>query len=354
MRIALITDPLRRNYPEAIQRAYHRSLHHVVENIALAIKGLGHAFKHFEANHHLQNAIEKFNPHIVFNRSNRTICDHDGASTPKLLDQLEIPYTGPNANNCVIAFNKAKTKSILIKRGLRTANFVTFSDPEEVFHPENLTFPLIVKPIQGGCSVGIEWDNLIFTNEALKRVCASLITDFNQPVIVESFINGREFTVGILGNEQPKVLPILEFIYQSEEAYHFRSFKTKMNVGKYEKKSCPAALSREEKREIINLAVRTYQAIGCRDYARIDMRFDKDHLPYVLEVNAFPSLISGGSSFAYMAEVGGLNFAAMIQRILGFAMKRHQAKNTSIVPILSPKTLGKNITQTRPPSPIPR
>jgi len=322
MRIALITDPLRRNYPEAIQRAYHRSLLHVIENIAQAIKTLGHAFKHLEANHHLQDAIEKFNPYIVFNRSNRAIHEHSVASTPKLLDQLEIPYTGPNAKNCVVAFNKAKTKSILIKRGLRTANFVTFSDPEEVFHPENLTFPLIVKPVQGGCSVGIEWDNLIFTNEALKRVCASLITDFNQPVIVESFINGREFTVGILGNEQPKVLPILEFIYQSEEAYHFRSFKTKMNVGKYEKKSCPAALSGGEKREIINLAVSTYQAIGCRDYARIDLRFDESHIPYVLEVNAFPSLIPGGSSFAYMAEAGSLTFTKLIQLIMEIAIKR--------------------------------
>jgi len=322
MRIALITDPLRRNYPEAIQRAYHRSLLHVVENIAQAIKTLGHAFKHLEANHHLQDAIEKFNPYIVFNRSNRAIHEHSVASTPKLLDQLEIPYTGPNAKNCVVAFNKAKTKSILIKRGLRTANFVTFSDPEEVFHPENLTFPLIVKPVQGGCSVGIEWDNLIFTNETLKRVCASLITDFNQPVIVESFINGREFTVGILGNEQPKVLPILEFIYQSEEAYHFRSFKTKMNVGKYEKKSCPAALSGGEKREIINLAVSTYQAIGCRDYARIDLRFDESHIPYVLEVNAFPSLIPGGSSFAYMAEAGSITFTKLIQLIMEIAIKR--------------------------------
>jgi len=322
MRIALITDPLRRNYPEAIQRAYHRSLLHVVENIAQAIKTLGHAFKHLEANHHLQDAIEKFNPYIVFNRSNRAIYEHGVASTPKLLDQLEIPYTGPNAKNCVVAFNKAKTKSILIKRGLRTANFVTFSDPEEVFHPENLTFPLIVKPVQGGCSVGIEWDNLIFTNETLKRVCASLITDFNQPVIVESFINGREFTVGILGNEQPKVLPILEFIYQSEEAYHFRSFKTKMNVGKYEKKSCPAALSGGEKREIINLAVSTYQAIGCRDYARIDLRFDESHIPYVLEVNAFPSLIPGASSFAYMAEAGSLTFTKLIQLIMEIAIKR--------------------------------
>jgi len=322
MRIALITDPLRRNYPEAIQRAYHRSLLHVIENIAQAIKTLGHAFKHLEANHHLQDAIEKFNPYIVFNRSNRAIYEHGVASTPKLLDQLEIPYTGPNAKNCVVAFNKAKTKSILIKRGLRTANFVTFSDPEEVFHPENLTFPLIVKPVQGGCSVGIEWDNLIFTNEALKRVCASLITDFNQPVIVESFINGREFTVGILGNEQPKVLPILEFIYQSEEAYHFRSFKTKMNVGKYEKKSCPAALSGGEKREIINLAVSTYQAIGCRDYARIDLRFDESHIPYVLEVNAFPSLIPGASSFAYMAEAGSLTFTKLIQLIMEIAIKR--------------------------------
>ena len=350
MRIALITDPLRRNYPEAIQHAYHRSLLHVVENIAQAIKALGHAFKHLEANHHLQDAIEKFNPHIVFNRSNHAIHDQGVAYTPKLLDHLGIPYTGPKAQNCVTAFNKAKTKSILRKLGLRTANFVTFTDPDKVHRPEDISFPLIVKLLQGGGSVGIERNNLVFTNEALKRICTTLIINFNQPVIVESFINGREFTIGIMGNDRPKVLPILEFIHQSEKDYHFRSFTTKMNADKCERKSCPAVLSRREKGEIIDLAVRTYQAIGCRDYARIDMRFDEDHIPYVLEVNAFPSLIPGGSSFAYMAEAGGLTFEELIQLILEIAMKRNQAAIASISTILSSQSWVKLETQPKSPS----
>ena len=350
MRIALITDPLRRNYPEAIQHAYHRSLHHVVENIAQAVKGLGHVFKHLEANHHLQNAIENYNPHIVFNRSNRAIHEHGVASTPKLLDQLEIPYTGPNANNCVVASNKSRTKRVLKKLGLRTSNFVSFNDPEQAQRLEGLTFPLIVKPVQGGCSLGIERENLVFTNEALESICTKLIINYNQPVIVESFITGREFTVGILGNQHPIVLPILEFIHQSNQVYHFRSFNTKMNVSKCEKKSCPAALSGGEKREIINLAVSTYQAIGCRDYARIDMRFDEDHMPYVLEVNAFPSLISGGSSFAYMAKTGGLTFEELIQLILETAMKRNQAAIASISPILSSQSWVKRETQPKFPS----
>ena len=350
MKIALISDPKRTNYPEAIQQTYHQTLQHVIESIALVIQGLGHVFKHFEADHQLRNGLIHFKPHLVFNRSNRVGQEKGSASTPRLLDQLGIPYTGPKAQNCVTAFNKAKTKSILRKLGLRTANFVTFTDPAKVHRPEGISFPLIVKLLQGGGSVRIERNNLVFTNEALKRICTTLITNFNQPVIVESFINGREFTIGIMGNDRPKVLPILEFIHQSEEDYHFRSFTTKMNADKCEKKSCPAALSRREKGEIIDLAVRTYQAIGCRDYARIDMRFDKDHIPYVLEVNAFPSLIPGGSSFAYMAEAGGLTFEALIQRILGIAMKRNQAAIASISTILSPQSWVKRETQPKSPS----
>jgi len=324
MKIALITDPRRTDYPEAIQRAYHRTLRHVIESIAFAIRGLGHTYMHIEANDALLDEIAGFRPDLIFNRSNQRSEETGLASTPHLLHRLGIPFTGPNARNCVVAFDKAKTKNILRKMGLRTANFITFNTPDQVQRPEGLHFPLIVKPVQGGCSVGIEDENLIHTDKSLQRVCTYLIENYQRPVIVETFIAGREFTVGILGNQHPEVLPILEYTHPSGNPYHFRSFHNKMHSAKLEKKTCPANLTEKEEGKVSDLALNAYHAIGCRDYARIDMRFDHQHIPHVLEVNAFPSLIPDGSSFTHMAAVQGLSFKALINRILRTAVRRNQ------------------------------
>lgn len=323
MRIALITDLRGMDYPVSIQDTYYDSLHRVAGNIADAIIGLGHQFEHFLADHNLYDELISFNPNLVFNRSNRENSDRTFAFTPHLLDDLSIPYTGPNAQNCITAYNKCLTKKILQNLEIPTPRFALIDNPKDIQILDNLSFPLLVKPVMGGSSLGIEGENLVFTKDSCQTICANLMKNFNGPVIVEEFLNGREFTVGILGNEPPQALPILEFINFSNGDYHFRSFSSKMVLSKHEKKSCPALISKQEKNEIIALALKAYKALGCRDYARIDIRFDKDNTSHVLEVNAFPSLISDGSSFALMASAAGLSFMDLIDKILSIAMKRN-------------------------------
>ena len=323
MRIALITDPRGMDYPVSIYEPYYESLLHVADNIADAIIGLGHKFEHFLADHNLYDELIRFDPNLVFNRSTRENSDRRFAFTPQLLDHLSIPYTGPNAQNCVTAYNKYLTKKVLQYLEISTPKFALIDNPKVIQNIDNLSFPLLVKPVMGGSSLGIEGENLVFTKKSCQIICSILRKNFDRPVIVEEFLNGREFTVGILGNETPKALPILEFINFSNGDYYFRSFTSKMVMSEYEKKSCPALISKQEKNKIITLALRAYKALGCRDYARIDIRFDKNNTPHVLEVNAFPSLISDGSSFALMAAVAGLSFMDLIDKILSIASKRN-------------------------------
>jgi len=323
VRIVLITDPAKLDYPDPIKDTYKKSLDSVAVSIAEAIKELGFELKHFKADSDLCNKVMRYNPDLVFNRSNLDHKNKEIAITPELLDRLGIPYTGPNAKNCIIAFNKYLTKTILRSLDIPTSEFVMITDPSNIQIPENMSFPLFIKPVTGGCSLGIEGENLVFREKSCRAICKNLINTFDRPVIVEEFLDGREFTVGLLGNDPPAPLPILEFINYAEKAYSFRSFTSKMIMGEYEQDSCPAAVSKKEKNEIIDLAVRAYNAIGCRDYARIDIRFDKDNMPHVLEVNAFPSLIPGKSSFAHMAEKFGLSFTELIREILTIASKRY-------------------------------
>jgi D-alanine-D-alanine ligase len=310
------------NYPASIQEKYYDSLQHVADNIAAAVSRLGYQFKHLKADHDLLDKLISFDPDFVFNRSNRENSDQNFAYTPHLLDDLGIPYTGPNAQNCVTAYNKYLTKKILQNLEIPTPRFALVDNPKDIKIPDNLSFPLFVKPVTGGSSLGIEGENLVFRKDSCQIICSNLIKKFDRPVIVEEFLNGREFTVGILGNKPPKALPILEFIHFSNGDYHFRSFTSKMVLGKYEKKSCPALISKQQEKEITDLALKAYEAVGCRDYARIDIRFDENNTPHVLEVNAFPSLVSDGSSFALMAAAAGLSFQDLIDEILNIAMKR--------------------------------
>jgi D-alanine-D-alanine ligase len=325
MRIALISDPLITNYSEPVNKTIGSTHNSVIKNIASAIEKLGHEVGCFEANNELEETVSRIKPQFVFNLSNEE--DHKSglAFTPSLLDKLNIPYTGSNAGVCVSAFNKNKTKRILQEAGIPTSKYCLFTNPSETQIPDSLSFPLFIKPVRGGCSQGIYEQNLVFSKESCMKIVRITIEQSNQPVLVEEFLTGREFTVGILGNDPPRVLPVLEYVNDTRESnnYSFRSFNTKMIEGNSEKKSCPAFLSDIEEDKIINLAVETYLAIGCRDYARIDIRCDKDGIPYVLEVNALPSLIPNGSSFATMAETAGISFDNLISTILISAYERY-------------------------------
>ena len=325
MRIALISDPIKTNYPEPVNKKLESTHNNVIKSIASAIKRLGFEVNCVEANNELEEYISISRPQFVFNVSNKEIHKSGFAFTPSLLDKLRIPYTGSNAEICVSAFNKNKTKQILQKAGIPTSKYCVIANPNKIQIPDYLSFPLFIKPVRGGCSQGIYKQNLVFSKRSCKEIISNTIRQSKQPVLVEEFLPGREFTVGILGNNPPRILPILEYVYDTPERsnYLFRSFIRKMIEGKSEIKSCPAILSKKEEGRIRALAVKTYQAIGCRDYARIDFRYDKDGIPHVLEVNALPSLIPNGSSFATISETAGIPFYCLINTILISAYERY-------------------------------
>jgi D-alanine-D-alanine ligase len=184
---------------------------------------------------------------------------------------------------------------------------------------------LFIKPQYGGCSMGIHWENPVHDDNEFARVLAATQAATDQHVLIEEFINGREFTVGILGNQPPSALPLIEFtaLAREEDPVPFRLFDAKTDTEIHEPIQCPAELGVAQSRRIQELAVHAFSAIGCSDYARVDIRCDKRGNPFVLEVNVHPSLLPS-SSLPIMAEKAGIGYPQLFDHIFQSALSRYR------------------------------
>ncbi len=244
-----------------------------------------------------------------------------------LYELLKIPYTGSPPMTLGLCLDKAKTKIILSHYGIPTARFEVFKSALDGFRKINLNFPLIVKPIHEDGSTGIDEKSVIYDVKELDERIQHILTSFKQPALVEEFIEGREINVAILGNNPPIVLPISEIDFSQLPSHlpKIVSYQAKWasNTDYYDKTIpiCPAPLEPELEEKVKEIALLCYKIMGCRDYARVDMRIDKNGNPYVLEVNPNPDL-SRDAGFMGSASVYGLTHSETIVKIAEIALER--------------------------------
>jgi D-alanine--D-alanine ligase len=322
MKIVIVYDPTLESYENDelnIINSYH-SL--VTSSIASALIQAGHQVESVEASLELVWHLLGVKPDIVFNNSSKSLNGSKYAYAPDILEKLDIPFTGPSAIACANAYDKFRTIEILTRAGVAVPQAKAFLVGEPIKLPTKMQFPLFVKPQRGGCSWGISSLSLIMSPDEFVERIKAILDEIKQPVIVEEFLPGREFTVGIMGNHLPRVLPIIEFIYRGSDL-PFRSYSRKMAKSEVEACVCPANLTNIERETIENLTVRAFKALECRDYARIDIRMDAFGIPHVLEVNAIPNLEPNLSSFGLMAKSAGITFIELINEILKSALERY-------------------------------
>lgn len=243
-----------------------------------------------------------------------------------LYELLGIPYTGASALTLANCQSKFLTKKLLNYHGLKTAKFQLFDKIPEEFKLET-KFPVIVKPAYEDASVGIENESIVFNTNSLRKRLEFVFSQFNQPALIEEFIEGREFNVSVMGDLKPKVLPIseIDFSRMPDHLHNIVSYQAKWDPHheSYHKTIpiCPAEISKDLEDKLKQTAISAFNIMGTRDYARIDMRVTSEEEVYVLEVNPNPDLTEG-AGFMRSAHAAGMSYAQALKKIVMLAYER--------------------------------
>ena len=297
--------------------------------IAKALSSDGYKPEIFELTPDNVRDLSKVKTDLFFN-----LCDGIGNlpktehKVPEILDQMSLPYTGASASSLILTTNKVLTKKIFQQNGIPTPAYAVFETiPDSL--PAKMEFPLFAKPVAEDCSVGINTESVINNMSQLRRGVKRLLTKYNQPVLVEEYIAGREFNVTIIGNgDQARVLPISEIAFGKFYVGKpkFVDFKAKwLESSMYYRHTvgiCPAKISSALRRKIEKLSLRAYYACGGRDYARVDIRANRDEVPFFLEVNLNCD-ISPQMGASRSAKASGLSYSQFIGKLAHIAAQRY-------------------------------
>lgn len=272
--------------------------------------------------------LQKEKVDIVFNLCNGIHGETRLAQIPAILEFFKIPYTGSSILGHTLSINKIISSRIFQSAGINTPKFLAIYDERDLeqLKPENIDFPVIIKPADEGSSRGVHQNSLVYDMESLKKKVKEELMLYNPPIMINEYIDGREFSVGILGyKDNVEILPILEISYDNLPDYipKFSSFELKCHYNGYKSEDiCPAILDYELKKAIIQTATKAYNVLDIKDYGRVDIRL-KNGIPYVLEINSLPGLVRGYSDITKMAEVAGLGYEGLIYAIVDSAFARY-------------------------------
>lgn len=303
-----------------------------IQAIAAAIESYGHSVVMLEAKPDLPRRLADAAPDVVFNVAEGIRGRGREAQVPALCELLGIPYSGSDSTTQSLCLDKGLTKQILRAAGIDTPEWQVISTGREKL--KAFRYPVIVKPNAEGTSKGITSASVVEDEAAARAAAKALVDRYRQPALVEEYIEGREFTVGLLGERRPKILPPMEVVFVNPKGRPVYGFEEKKAFTRAVKFECPAKLSAAELKRLEKVVRDTFHVLGCRDVARIDLRLSKESF-YVIEVNPLPGLSPGFSDLCMIAEVVGMDHRTLIGEILAGCVKRYrEAKTVHSAPAL--------------------
>jgi D-alanine-D-alanine ligase len=277
--------------------------------------------------------LRKLQPDLVFNISEGFAGPNRESHIPVLCEILGLPYTGSDALTLGICLNKARAKEIMAFHRIPTPRFEVVMPGASAAMLASFRLPAIVKPLREGSSMGIRNNSLAGTRANLRARVREIHRAYHQPALVEEFLPGREFTVGVLGNAPAyEILPLVEINHRvlPEGANHIYGYEAKWLWDDPAKPLpiliCPAKISAALSKRIRSLVVRSLDILGIRDWARVDLRLDAEGKPNLLELNPLPGILPDpgeNSALPAAARAAGYGYAELILKVAAIALRRH-------------------------------
>jgi D-alanine-D-alanine ligase len=328
----IATEELLRERPEMTLR--DSDAPETIEEVTRALESGGHTVTGMNADQHLPARLADAHFDIVFNIATGVYGETRQSHVPAMLEYLRIPHTGPGPLAESLCHHKHYAKWTLMGNGIPTAPFQVFNRGDEPLE-SGLHFPLICKLPSEGASMGLDYDSVVHTEADLRKKVAYLISTYHQPALLEKYIDGREFTVAVLGSSPAYALPIAELEFFGKlpirlDQLEPSNFDLLQKVAGQElelvemesRSNVPANTEPELTQHIQHMAVAAYNAIGCLDWARVDLRMDTTGNLYVLEVNLGPGIASD-CVFARCGFAMGWDFNQLVNTILNHAIDRY-------------------------------
>jgi len=333
----LITEEMLKSLPLDYVAEYDS--HETVNALKNALLSGGHEVLLIEADDNIYDNLRKNKKHIdiVFNIAEGLRGESRESFVPLICETLEIPYTGSGPLTLSICLNKAKTKEILSYYSITTPNFQVINNMDDPVN-NSLKFPLILKLNEDGSSKGLDYDSVVYDTAELSKRVRLLTEKYDTGILVEEYIDGREFTIPLIMNNPPVVLPIVEVVFDKVpqgkpkinlfvpddpivEMLKKHKPETEIRQSNHSR-VCPADIDKDMEKTLNSLALKAYLALNCKDWCRMEFRVDKDNNPYLLELNPIAG-IDPSYHFPLSAKVYGLNYNQLINKILDSACERY-------------------------------
>jgi len=287
-----------------------------IEAMSTVLSSLGEVV-HLPCDKHFPEKILFERPDYVFNIAEGWGGRDRESYVPVMCGMIGIPCTGSDGTALGISMDKVLTKQLARDAGIRTTEYMLYTKPPDSEPP--FGFPAFVKPNMDGSSRGISRHSLVTDLAQLKHRVEVILHDYCQPALVEPYLAGRDFSVGLLGNNPPEVLPLCEILLGHEYGIPFFSFEYKRHDT-----DCldfSPDLPGEIKDNMETMSRTLWDVLGCRDYSRFDFRTDTEGAPYFMEVNALPGISPVSGIFVRQAAEKGFSFDELIQKIMERIMK---------------------------------
>jgi D-alanine-D-alanine ligase len=300
-----------------------------LQAIREAIASHGHEVVDLEATAELPMVLASTPVDVVFNIAEGFRGRNRESQVPALLELLDIPYTGSDPATLSLALDKALAKRVVRAAGIDTPNFQLMNTGRERLDKQFVRWPLMVKPVAEGSSKGVISKSVCHNETELREVVKEMVERYQQPALVEEYIGGREFTVGLLGERRPEVLPPMEIVFTDKsDKTPIYKFEDKLEENDRIRYEVPAKLEPAQLERLRAAARTSFMSLGCRDVARIDFRMDETGRIYFIECNPLPGLTPGWSDLVLIAQGDGMDYHTLIGEILTGAIRRYKERGS--------------------------